>query len=384
MKRADFWLATALALTLVGRAAVAAEVIDRVVLRVNDEIVTYTEYEARKQARLESISGAEGLTTEERRKLAADAGRASMRELLDEALVLSRARQLRVEPTPAQLATALDSTRERMGFANDEEFGRALAESGLTRESYKQRMKQNLAFNEVMQREVQSQVKVEDDVLLRLYRDSPERWRTPERRRVEELVVLEGAAPDGQQRMVIAEDLLRSLRGGESMQAIADRIGADAVAGPIDLGWVRAGELAPELDRVVQSLAAGGISEPVSVRSGIHLVAVREIQPAGLQPFDEVKETLRVEESRRLFEEKTRKFLEDLERKAYLVENVPPEAEGYRTAVLENPEAAGALGDFAPGSVRPTGEGVAPTPPAAATPADPQVEPPTGERSPAN
>jgi len=193
---------------------------------------------------------------------------------------------------------------------------------------------------------------------------------------VEELVVLEGAAPDAQQRMVIAQDLLRALRGGESMKAIADRVGSDAVAGPIDLGWVRAGELAPELDVVVQGLAAGGFSEPVTVRSGIHLVALREIQPAGLQPFDEVKETLRVEESRRLFEDKTRKFLEDLERKAYLVESVPPEAEGFRTAVLENPEAAGALGDFAPESAR--GEGATPpaAPEAAPTPESPAAPPP--------
>lgn len=374
MKRADLLFATVLALALASSPLPAAELVDRVVLRVNDEIVTYSDYKARKQTRLEAISSAEGLSTEERRKLAADAGRAAMRELLDEALVLSRARQLRVEPTPAQLATALDTTRDNMGFANDEEFERALADSGLTKDSYRQRMKQNLAFNEVMQREVQSQVKVEDDTLLRLYRDSPERWRTPERRRVEELVVLEGAAPDAEQRMVIAEDLLRSLRAGESMQSIADRVGADAVAGPIDLGWVRAGELAPELDRVVQSLEAGGISDPVVVRTGVHLVALKEIEPAGLKPFDEVKETIRVEESRRLFEEKTKGFLDDLERNAYLVESVPEEAEGYRTAVLENPEAKGVLGEFAGRPGPPT-----PQPPTSSEPAAepaPTVAPP--------
>jgi len=370
MKRAELCIAATLALALASPPVPAAEVIDRVVLRVNDEIVTYSEYRARKQARLEAISSAEGLSTDERRKLASDAGRAAMRELFDEALVLSRARQLRVEPTPAQLATALDTTRDNMGFANEEEFERALAESGLTRDSYRQRMKQNLAFNEVMQREVQSQVKVEDDTLLRLYRDSPERWRTPERRRVEELVVLEGAAPDAEQRMVIAQDLLRALRGGESMQSIADRVGADAVAGPIDLGWVRAGELAPELDRVVQSLEAGGTSDPVTVRTGIHLVALKEIEPAGLKPFDEVKEAIRVEESRRLFEEKTKSFLEDLERKAYLVENVPEDAEGFRTAILENPEASGALGEFAPRAAQ------APTPEAPAAEPEPTIAPP--------
>ncbi len=352
MNRASSWLSCALTLSLASPPLVAAEVVDRIVLRVNDEIVTYTEYEGRKQAQLAGIAAAEGLSTNDRRKLAADAARAAMRELFDEALVLSRARQLRVDPTPAQLAAVLDSTRERMGIASDEEFDRALAESGLTRESYQQRMKQNLAFNEVMQREVQSKVKVEDDVLLRIYRDSPERWRTPERRRVEELVVIETAAPEASQRLVIAKDLLRALRAGESMQAVAERVGPDVVAGPIELGWVRVGELAADLDRVVQTLEPGAISEPVEVRSGLHLITLREVEPAGLQPFEEVKGAIRVEESRRLFEQETRDFLEELERKAYVVESVPEEAAGFRTATLVNPEAAGALGDFAPESAR--------------------------------
>lgn len=352
MNRASLWLCCALTLPLASAPATATEVVDRIVLRVNDEIVTYSDYVSRKQVQLEGIAAAEGLSTDERRKLAADAGRAAMRELFDEALVLSRARQLRLDATPAQLAAALDSTRERMGFANDEEFDRALAESGVTREAYRQRLKQNLAFNEVMQREVQSKVKVEDDVLLRIYRDSPDRWRKPERRLVEELVVIESAAPEATQRMVIATDLLRALRGGESMKAVAERVGPDVVAGPIELGWVRTGELAAELDRVVQALEPGAISEPVEVRAGIHLVNLKEIEPAGLKPFEEVKETIRVEESRRLFEQETRNFLQDLERKAYVVESVPEEAAGFRTATLANPEAAGVLADFAPESAR--------------------------------
>ncbi len=370
MIRASLLLLSAASVALAALPARGAELVDRVVLRVNDEIVTLREYRERREMRLESIAAAEGLTTEERRRLATEAGRAALRELFDEALVLSRARQLRIDPTPSQLDAAIDSTRERMGIDSAAEFERALAENGLTRESYRQRMKQNIAFNEVMQREVQAKVTVEDDVLLRLYRDQAERFRTPARRRVEELVVVESAAPDAGQRRVIAEDLRRALEGGESMAAVAERVGADVVAGPIDLGWVVAGELAPELDRVVQALEPGAVSEPVEARAGVHLLVVREVRPAGTRPFDEVKETLRVEESRRLFEEKTRELLADLERKAYVVENLPEEAVGYRTALPENPEAAGALGSFAPARA-----GEAPPPAAEPAPLAPASQP---------
>ena len=355
-----------------GGAAAAAEPINRVVLRVNSEIATLFDYEDRKSVRLDSIGEAQGLSTEERRRLAGEAGKATMREIFDEMLVLSRARQLRLNPTSGQIDAAVESTRKRMGLESQSEFEAALAQSGLTMASFRERMEKNLAFNDVLQREVQSKVKVEDDVVLRLYRDQAERWKTAERRRIEEAVVREDSGRSAAERRALADELARAIAGGEAMAAAVERLGAGAVSGPVDLGWVVKGELAPALDAAIWPLGAGQVSAPVEGRGGLHVLRVAEVDLAKSRPFDEVKDEIRSEEGQRRFETETRKFLADLERQAYVVENIPEDAVGYREALPEDPEASGVLGEFAP--VR--GQAAAPAlaPPATAPP--PVVAPP--------
>jgi parvulin-like peptidyl-prolyl isomerase len=205
-------------------------------------------------------------------------------------------------------------------------------------------------------------VKVEDDVVLRLYRDEAERWKTQERRRVEELVVRdESGAPEA--RRAAAAALAQALAGGETLAAAAARLG-EAVAGPVDLGWVTRGELAPALDAAVWALPAAGVSPPVEGRGGLHVLRVVEIDPARVRPFEEVRDEIRAQEGQRRFELATREFLADLERQAFVVETVPAEAEGWREALPASAEAQ-ALGAFAPQRL----------PAPEATPAPPEVEP---------
>ena len=104
-----------LAILIFPSVALRAEELNAIILRVNDEITTYYDYSARKQARLGAIADSE-LSPEERREFSAEAGRATMREILDEMLLLSRARQLVIEPSRAELDEAMDSTRNPMGL----------------------------------------------------------------------------------------------------------------------------------------------------------------------------------------------------------------------------------------------------------------------------
>lgn len=372
--------AAALVVLLPATLAAATEPVNRVVLRVNGEIATLLDYQERKAARLDSIGQAQGLSTEERRRLAAEAGRATMREIFDELLVLSRAQQLRLNPSQGQIDAAIESTRKRMGLESPEQFETALAQSGLTLEAFRDRMESNLAFNETLQQEVQSKIKVEDDVVLRLYRDGGDRWKTEERRQIEELVVREDSGKSPEERRALAAELARAVAGGETMAQAIERLGGGAVAGPIDLGWVVRGELAEGLDAAAWPLAAGQVSAPVEGRGGLHVLRVVAVEPAKNRPFDEVKDQIRAEEGQRRFETETRKFLAELERRAYVVENVPDDAQGFRDALPADPEATGVLGEFAP--VRgETAPAAAPAETPVETPAAP-AEAPTAEATP--
>lgn len=311
-----------------------AEEINRVVLRVNGEIATLQDWRERRQGRIDQISTAEGLPLTERRQLIADAGRAAMKELFEELLVLSRARQLRIEASPAQIERAAANARERFGIDNEEEFERALAENGLTPAGFRARMARTIVFNQVLDREVQSKVAVSDEEAARYWREHPDEFRVGEQRQVEEVIVLDGSSLDAGAREALARDLVaRAAAGGTLADAVAAAAPPEGSAsGVVDLGWVERGALAAELDAAVYALEAPGAGGPVPGRGGLHVLRVVEIRPASVRPIEEVRERIVARLSGERFEQETRAFLERQAGAAYVVEDLPEDAIGYRQA----------------------------------------------------
>jgi parvulin-like peptidyl-prolyl isomerase len=357
----------------------SAEEVNRVVLRVNGEIATLYDWVERRQGRIDQISQAEGLPIQERRRLIADAGRAAMKEIFEELLVLSRARQLRIEASPAQIERAAANARQRFGIESEEEFERALAENGMTPAAFRERMARTIVFNQVLDREVQSKVAVSDEEAARYWREHPDEFRVGEQRRVEEVIVLDDSPLDTAAREALARDLAARAATGTLAEAVAAAgAPAGALSGVVELGWVERGALAAELDAAVFALEAPGVGAPVPGRGGLHVVRVVEIRPAAVRPLEEVRERIVARLSGQRFEEETRAFLERQAALAWVVEDLPADAAGYREAptgtadpLLELMRGA-AAGDAAP-AVEPSGETPAgspapPTPDTAAAP----------------
>src|SRR5690606_37031119 len=70
--------AVAAAVRLAAQEGAAAELVNRIVLRVDDEIATLSDWKERTATSIEQIGSVEGMALEERRRLVADAGRAAM------------------------------------------------------------------------------------------------------------------------------------------------------------------------------------------------------------------------------------------------------------------------------------------------------------------
>jgi parvulin-like peptidyl-prolyl isomerase len=309
-----------------------AEELNSIVLRVNDEIATMYDYTERRDARLAAISESKDIAPEERRRYATEAPRATMREILDELLLLSRARQLVIEPGPSEIDEAMDATRQRMGIPNEEAFINALKASNMTLAEYRERTARSIKANQVIQREVNALVNVQDDWLQRYYREHPDEFRVPARARLRALVIpTDNISAEAAQQL--AGEIRAALAAGEEMGAVAIRLRGDdldRVVGPVDLGWVEPGELASALDAVVWSLPPGALSAPTQARGGLHLVEVLERVESTMKPYIDVKPEIEAREKEKRRDNALRKYLGDLEKNAYLVEKIPAEAAGFR------------------------------------------------------
>ena len=114
----------------------SGEEINRIVLRVNDRIVTLFDYHERLRQRQQQIVRADIPEGEKESALAAAPAEA-LRELMDEALLMSRGDQLSATVDEDRLDRAEQSAKRNFGITSEADFAEALRQSGMTREQFR-------------------------------------------------------------------------------------------------------------------------------------------------------------------------------------------------------------------------------------------------------
>ena len=310
--------------------ALHAEVLNRVVLRINDRIATLLDYRQRREDMVREILRREQ-DPEERQRLLGQAGEAVFADMFRELLLESRADQLGVEINDAQVDTAVSQLKQSYNLKTDQEFAAALAQSGMTEQQLRAQLRNTLRIQEVRGREVQSRVKVDEEDLRRYYRKNLEQFRQPEQVQLREVVVLEeGGAPAAERPRIAAEIRAKVAAGTSLADAVADDAKKGVTSNVIELGWVSPGDLDKNLETAAWKLPKGSLGEPVQARGGLHLVQVIDRRESRIPPFSEVSAAIQAREEERVFREEVAKYMTELEKKSLIVANPPEEAAGFR------------------------------------------------------
>jgi peptidyl-prolyl cis-trans isomerase D len=103
-----------------------------------------------------------------------------------------------------------------------------------------------------------------------------------------------GSAAEDQAR-ARAESALARIRGGADFAQVAKEMSEDPSTASRggDLGLIAAGELVPEVDKVIQGLKPGELGGPVRSPFGYHIVKVFEVVPGSKKDLKEVAPMLR-------------------------------------------------------------------------------------------
>ena len=332
-------LFSAALLSLLLPATLGAEVVNRVVLRVNDQIATLYDFEQRRASMAREISRSSDMDPAQRREVLAQVGEIAYKDLFEELLIESRADQLGITAEEGQIEQQIAQMKQNFGIQTDEDFAAALAQSGMTAAQLRERLQRDLRAREVMGREVQSRIDLDEEDLRRYYQKNREQFRQPEQVQIREVVVLEeGGLPTLEERQRVAEQIRQAVAGGASLaDAVAEHSQRGHVSNVIDLGWVTPGDLDPGLEAAAWKLAPGALSEPVAGRGGLHLMQVTERKEARIQPFAEVQEQIRRREQQRLMQDEVAEYMAELEKKSLIVTEPPPGAEGFRRLMGTRP-----------------------------------------------
>lgn len=320
--------------------ALGAEVLNRVVLRINDQIATLYDYEQRRSNMARELLRQPDLDQEERTKLLSEIGELAYKDLYEELLIESRAQQLDINVGDAEINQQIGQMKQNFGIQSDEDFAAALAQSGMSEAQLRERLRRDLRAREVMGREVQSRIKLDEDDLRRIYQRDREQLKQPEQVQLREIVVLDdGGLPTAEERQQLAAQIRASVAGGKSLaDAVAQTSGKGQTSAVIEVGWVTPGDLDPALEAAVWKLAPGAVSQPVAGRGGLHVMQVVDRKEARIPAFSEVQEQIRQREQRLKMQDEIGRYMAELEKKSLIVTEPPAEAVNFRRQIGARPK----------------------------------------------
>jgi peptidyl-prolyl cis-trans isomerase SurA len=304
-KNIPFLLAVASALLLPSLLP-ADTVVEEIIARVNNQIVTRTEYIHSRDQLKQEIQQQEPATAD---RIFAEKQRDVLRDLIDQQLLLEKAKDLGITGD-TELIKRLDEMRKQMNLESMEDLEKAAQGQGVSYEEFKQNMRNQIVTQRVIGQEVGSHLSMNKEEEQKFYNQHREELQQPEQVRLSELMIApkaaapraagaDSTAPAASPADVEAaqaatrakaEDLLEQLRKGASFADLARKYsdGPSAHDGG-DLSYFKRGILSKDLEDRVFAMKAGEITEVIRTKQGFVILKVTEHQLAGVPSLKEAE-----------------------------------------------------------------------------------------------
>ena len=275
------------------------EVIERIIVKVNGDIITTSEVEQR-QVDVLRRRGAQPTTDADLIRVLDEITPEVISAAVDELLMMQRGRELGYTMTDEQFEQIVEELRAENDLTTEEEFEQALATEGITRDDLRRTFERQMLISQVQQVEVLGKVTLTQVEAREYYDENIEQFTEPATVTMREILIRApepvsgniSVAADDQARLD-AEEARQRVLAGEDFARVAVAV-SDAASkanggliGPLDLGVV-----SPALAEVLAGLEVGEISEPIRTPVGYQVLRLEAQTSPEPRPFEEVHDAI--------------------------------------------------------------------------------------------
>ena len=299
----------------------ATQVVEEIITRVNNQIITRSEFLRSKDQLKEEVKQQDAANAD---KVYGQREKDILRDLIDQQLLLEKGKDLGFTGD-TELIKRLDQMRKEMKLESMEDLEKAAAAQGLSYEDFKQNLRNQIITQKVIGEEVGSHLTIAKEEQQKFYDEHKSEMEQPEAIQLSEILVAPAKPPAAENKPAAnqatadhagsaattpapaatavnydeaaalaaaqakANDLLEQIRKGASFEDVAKKYsdGPTAAQGG-DLGLFKRGALAKELEDKTFAMKAGDISEVIRTKQGYVILKVNQHQAAGIPDMKEV------------------------------------------------------------------------------------------------
>jgi len=295
-------------------AIAAGQVVEEIIARVNNQIITRSEYLRSKDQLRDEVKQQDPSDAD---KAYADREKDVLRDLIDQQLLLEKGKDLGITGD-TDLIKREDQMRKDMKLASIDDLEKEASKQGISWEDFQQNMRNQIVTQKVIGEEVGGHLSLSKEEEQKFYDEHKSDLEQPESIRLSEILVAPkvpsadpakdpaaAGGPNGDRTdqaanqaaeaealkaaEAKANDLLKQIRAGASFEDTAKKYsdGPSAADGGA-LGMFKRGQLAKELEDKTFAMKKGDVTDVIRTKQGYVILRVDDHTMAGIPPMKDV------------------------------------------------------------------------------------------------
>ena len=305
---------------LCGIGQVGAETVDRIAAIVNEDIILLSELE-QVLALIQKRMDEEGVSEAEQRQVLEERRDMILGQMINDKLTDQQVERLGIKVDEGEI----DATIERIKQVNKlsaESLQQMLDLEGLDMAGYRERVKQQLLQNRLVNQEVRSKIVITDADVKAYYEAHAAQFSGPAQYHLRQILLKVDLGAGSQERQAVYEKmrtvrqrLLARENFGE-LAAIYSQAASAANGG--DLGLLEARLLAPMIREALEGLKAGEFSEIVETEQGYQILYVEDLVRDTHKTLEEATPEIQEKLFGEIIEQRFQAWVKELREKAHI------------------------------------------------------------------
>lgn len=307
--------------TLFQPAAVGwAEVVDRIVAIVNDEVISLYELDQAMQPYIDQVRSSRYAPDVERQLMFEVRGKI-LNEMINEKLADQELKRQKISVTEKEVDGAIERIKESRALT-DEELRNALSAQGLAYDEFRRQTRQQILRAKLANREVRSKIVITEQDIQAYYDQNKEQYAGEKKYHLRNVFIrVAGYASDADRQAARGklEAARAQLAAGRPLAEVAHAaLGPEAPIESDDLGLFKLEDLSPQLKDTIGGMRVGELTPVLDAPFGFQVLMVEKIvDTTGKTPAEAAKE---IEEKlfNQIVDQKYQSWVQDLRDRAHI------------------------------------------------------------------
>jgi peptidyl-prolyl cis-trans isomerase SurA len=316
------WVALMVFLGLFGvlHEGVHAEVVDRIAAIVNNDVISLIELNEALKPYLDKVLAA-NYGPEKEKQMLFKVREEVLKQLVDQKLTDQEIARYKLNVNEKEIDQSIERIKQ-INSITDEEFRAALSREGLSMETYRQKMREQLLRANLLNREIKSKIVITREEIKAYYDAHPEEYGVEEKYYLMSFFLKSSPSTSVQSPSAhhgVMKEMLVQLRAGNNPDDVVKSILNQGVTVQhLDLGLFKLDALAPDIQNAIKGTKVGEYTNVIDTDQGLQIFYIKDV----VQTAGKTLELATPEIESKLFKEivdsKFSKWLDELRQRSHI------------------------------------------------------------------